>query len=94
MPSDFDGSPEDIDRRNLPPMAKMWRLARVHRAAKVCERWTLFPSFLNDVGLRPRGMILVRIDESEPLDWRTAAGWIGSALASTPKHKDIGLSVV
>jgi hypothetical protein len=75
-------------RETFHEWAKTWRLARAHSAVKVCERWRSFSSFLDDAGLRPRGMILVRIDEREPFgpeNFRWAHRKRGSVLASTQK---------
>jgi hypothetical protein len=72
-------------RESVRQWAKMWRPARVHRAATVCERWRSFSIFLNDVGLRPRGMILVRINEREPFGpencrWADGKRWKHSSV--------------
>jgi hypothetical protein len=43
---------------------KAWvSMRRLNAASEICARWDQFESFFSDMGKRPRGMTLVRIDE-------------------------------
>ncbi len=58
------------------------------RGIKVCEKWQSFPGFLEDMGERPKGMVLDRIDNNgnyEPGNCR----WISQMENSNNKRDNV-----
>ena len=63
------------------------RRSSLSGAVEVCARWAQFECFLADMGRRPRGASLVRIDENEAHGPRNSQ-W----KATKPPHDAIGLA--
>jgi hypothetical protein len=62
------------------------------RGIKVCERWQLFDNFLADMGEKPEGMTLERIDSNgdyEPGNCR----WATYAEQARNKHNNINITI-
>jgi len=58
---------------------RMWRLKRLG-LAEICDDWKSFATFAGDLGMRPRGMVLVRLDEREAFNrencrWADRRNW-------------------
>lgn len=63
------------------------------KGVKVCERWSVFENFLADMGERPEGMTLDRINpfgNYEPGNCR----WASVAEQATNKRADLALAVL
>lgn len=76
---------------------RAWQQMRQTRAAKICDRWASFESFLEDLGERPPATKLIRVDVLLPFDsancrWaavenrgtRAAAGWVKRRSKTAP----------
>jgi len=81
---------EQNDAQQPTPTYRAWlaiRRSSLTGAVEVCARWAQFEYFLADMGRRPRGTTLVRIDENEAHGPRNSQ-WE----ASKPPRDAIGLA--
>jgi len=70
-------------RRKKDPSTKYWR------GIVICERWFLFDNFLADMGVKPEGMTLDRIDSKKGYDPENCR-WVSRTIQSrnTKRRKD------